>query len=74
MSVLPAADLAEKEERNRILINGCIISLGSIAVLDNIVSHWMFKWHRILPDENILYILRNTNFRIIFRNDKLEAR
>ncbi len=40
-------------ERNRILINGSFISLGFIAVLDNIFSHWLFKWHRILPNETL---------------------
>jgi len=40
-------------ERNRILINGSLISLGLVAILDNIFSHWLFKWHRILPDETL---------------------
>ncbi|MBR0600295.1 DUF2243 domain-containing protein [Sinanaerobacter chloroacetimidivorans] len=40
-------------ERNRILVNGSLISLGLVAVLDNIFSHWLFKWHRILPDETL---------------------
>ncbi|HBY19662.1 MAG: hypothetical protein A2Y24_03305 [Clostridiales bacterium GWE2_32_10] len=40
-------------ERNRILINGSLISLGSAAILDNIFSHWLFKWHRIVPDETL---------------------
>lgn len=40
-------------ERNRVLINGSFISLGLIAILDNIFSHWIFKWHRILPDETL---------------------
>lgn len=39
------------KERNRALINGSLISLGLAAILDNIFSHWIFKWHRILPDE-----------------------
>lgn len=40
-------------ERNRILINGSLISLGLVAILDNVFSHWLFKWHRILPDETL---------------------
>ena len=40
-------------ERNRILINGSLISLGLVAILDNIFSHWLFKWHKILPDETL---------------------
>lgn len=41
------------EERNRALINGSLISLGLVAIFDNIISHWIFKWHRILPDETL---------------------
>lgn len=33
------------------MLNGMLISVGLIAVLDNVISHWLFKWHRILPDE-----------------------
>ncbi|KOA19826.1 hypothetical protein CLHOM_19150 [Clostridium homopropionicum DSM 5847] len=40
-------------ERNKILMNGSFISLGLVAVLDNIFSHWLFKWHRILPNETL---------------------
>ena len=40
-------------ERNRVLINGNLISLGLVAILDNVFSHWLFKWHRILPDETL---------------------
>ena len=35
------------------MINGMLISVGLIAILDNVVSHWFFKWHRILPDETL---------------------
>ena len=24
-----------------------------VAILDNVFSHWIFKWHRILPDETL---------------------
>lgn len=49
-------------ERNRILINGSLISLGLVAILDNIFSHWLFKWHRILPDETLSEYLEITLF------------
>lgn len=39
--------------RNHVLLNGMLISIGLIAVLDNVISHWIFKWHRILPDETL---------------------
>ena len=38
------------KQRNNALVNGALISIGSLAVMDNIISHWIFKWHRILPD------------------------
>lgn len=38
------------KERNLILLNGALISLGTVAILDNVFSHWLFKWHQILPD------------------------
>lgn len=49
-------------ERNRILINGSLISLGLIAILDNIFSHWLFKWHRILPNKALSGYLEVTLF------------
>ena len=49
-------------KRNGILINGSLISLGLVAVLDNIISHWLFKWHRILPDRTLSLYLEITLF------------
>jgi len=49
-------------ERNRILINGSLVSLGLVAILDNIFSHWLFKWHRILPDEILSEYLETALF------------
>jgi len=43
----------KSKERNHVLFNGILISVGLLAVLDNIFSHWIFKWHRILPDETL---------------------
>ncbi|WP_223067725.1 hypothetical protein [Paenibacillus caui] len=43
----------KSKERNRILLNGMFISIGLLAVLDNVFSHWLFKWHRILPNETL---------------------
>jgi len=48
-----SAGKMKHSERNRILINGSLISLGLVAILDNVFSHWIFKWHRILPDETL---------------------
>lgn len=43
----------KNKARNYVLLNGMLISAGLIAVLDNAISHWLFKWHRILPDETL---------------------
>jgi uncharacterized membrane protein len=40
-------------ERNRVLINGILMATGSIAILDNVLSHWIFKLHSVLPDETL---------------------
>lgn len=39
--------------RNRVLINGILITAGLIAILDNIFAHWIFKLHSVLPDETL---------------------
>lgn len=43
----------KSKDRNHVLLNGMLISVGLLAILDNIISHWLFKWHRILPDETL---------------------
>lgn len=52
------------KERNQALLNGALISIGLIAILDNIISHWIFKWHRIIPDETFSIYLEITLFTI----------
>ena len=43
----------KRKERNRALINGILMATGSIAILDNVFSHWIFKLHSVLPDETL---------------------
>jgi hypothetical protein len=52
----------KNSERNRILINGSLISIGLVAILDNIISHWIFKWHSILPDQTLSKYLEIASF------------
>jgi uncharacterized membrane protein len=40
-------------ERNGVLLNGALIAMGLASVLDNVFSHWLFKWHRILPNHRL---------------------
>ena len=42
-----------KKQRNNACINGALISIGLLAVLDNIISHWLLKLHRVLPDHTL---------------------
>ncbi len=35
--------------RNQALLNGAPVTLG-LAVVDNIVAHWLLGLHRALPD------------------------
>ena len=36
-------------ERTDALVNGGLISLGALGVLDNIVAHWLLGLHRAVP-------------------------
>jgi len=40
-------------ERNGILLNGILITLGLLAILDNLISHWLLGLHRILPNPTL---------------------
>ena len=36
-------------ERADALINGALISMGALGVVDNIVVHWLLGLHRAIP-------------------------
>lgn len=36
-------------QRNDALINGALIAIGTLGVLDNVIVHWMLKLHRAVP-------------------------
>lgn len=38
------------KERNGVLLNGVLMTLGTVAILDNLISHWILGLHRVLPD------------------------
>lgn len=40
-------------ERNKVLLNGFLISLGMVAVLDNLIFHWLLGWHSLLPNHTL---------------------
>lgn len=37
------------DERTGALVNGALISLGALAVVDNVVFHWLLGLHRAVP-------------------------
>ena len=38
-----------KDNRNDPLINGMLIALGALAIVDNVVAHWLLGLHRAVP-------------------------
>lgn len=36
-------------ERTDALVNGGLISVGALGVVDNIVAHWLLSLHRAVP-------------------------
>lgn len=36
-------------ERNGAMVNGALIALGAVAILDNVVTHWLLGLHRAVP-------------------------
>ena len=38
-----------KDGRNGALINGALIGLGTLAIVDNVAAHWLLGLHRAVP-------------------------
>lgn len=41
--------LMRRTERNRAFVNGALVAAGLIAVVDNVVAHWLLGLHRAVP-------------------------
>jgi uncharacterized membrane protein len=41
--------------RTDAMLNGALIALGALGILDNVVVHWLLGWHR--PIEHSPYAL-----------------
>ena len=37
--------------RRQALLNGGMVALGAVAVIDNVVSHWLLGLHRAVPGD-----------------------
>jgi uncharacterized membrane protein len=40
-----------QKQRNGVLINGALMVLGALAIIDNIVVHWVLELHRVYEGE-----------------------
>jgi uncharacterized membrane protein len=38
-----------RSERTDALVNGALIALGALAIVDNVVVHWLLGLHRAVP-------------------------
>jgi uncharacterized membrane protein len=43
-------------ERNEAMLNGALIALGTVAILDNVVVHWLLRLHRAVPGPHALAV------------------
>lgn len=43
-------------DRTSALLNGALIALGALGVLDNVVAHWWLGLHRAIPGPNALAV------------------
>jgi uncharacterized membrane protein len=40
--------------RNDALVNGALIAIGALGILDNLVVHWLLGLHRAVPGRHAL--------------------
>jgi uncharacterized membrane protein len=43
-------------ERSDAMLNGALIALGALAILDNVVAHWLLGLHRAVPGPHALTV------------------
>jgi uncharacterized membrane protein len=39
----------QQDDRAGALVNGALIGIGALAIVDNIVAHWILGLHRAVP-------------------------
>ncbi len=42
--------------RTDALINGALMAIGALGVVDNVVVHWILRLHRAVPGEHALAV------------------
>jgi uncharacterized membrane protein len=42
--------------RSDAMINGGLIAIGILGILDNVLVHWMWQLHRAMPGPNALFV------------------
>jgi uncharacterized membrane protein len=43
-------------ERNSSLINGALIAIGVLGIVDNVIFHWVFQLHRVVPGPSAIIV------------------
>lgn len=45
-------DTIRMTQRNDALLNGALMALGLLGILDNVLVHWLLELHRAIPGPN----------------------
>jgi hypothetical protein len=44
----PAMETVDAVRRNHAMLNGALVALGALGILDNVMVHWILGWHRAI--------------------------
>lgn len=47
---------ADVRQRNDAMLNGALIALGALGIVDNVVNHWILELHRAVPGPYTLQV------------------
>jgi uncharacterized membrane protein len=42
--------------RNSAMVNGALIALGTLGIIDNVLFHWILQLHRAVPGPSAIVI------------------
>ena len=43
-------------DRNAAMLNGALMAVGALSVIDNVVAHWILELHRAVPGPYALHV------------------